>query len=50
MQLLVIFGILVTVGGVVFGKNGIEQLVLDTLPESKVQPAGDADTATADAP
>ena len=32
------------------GKNGVEQLVLGPLPENKAQPAGDADTATADAP
>jgi diguanylate cyclase (GGDEF)-like protein len=32
------------------GKNGVEQLVLDPLPGSKSQSAGDANTATTDAP
>jgi diguanylate cyclase (GGDEF)-like protein len=32
------------------GKNGVEQLVWDPSPESKVQPAGDANPAAADAP
>jgi diguanylate cyclase (GGDEF)-like protein len=32
------------------GKNGVEQLVWDPLPESKSQPASEANTATADTP
>jgi len=32
------------------GNNGVEQLVLDPFPGSKTQSAGDANTATTDAP
>jgi diguanylate cyclase (GGDEF)-like protein len=32
------------------GKNSVEQLVWDPVPESKAQPASDADAAAADAP